>query len=268
MTTFQRVVKTAAIVLAIFIIVGIFVGAAELVFDIVGISNNILDEAETYSLSADIDELDIEISSADFTVKSGDAFSVESNIDGLTVKEENGTLVIEEYHSFLNLGSSEGRMLTLVIPTTAVFERVEISAGAGRFTVEALTAEELSIEFGAGEAKIENLTATKKADIEGGAGRVEINGGSLTDLRLEMGVGSLYIKSQLVGKSELELGVGSTDVDLIGSKDGYTIDVSRGLGRVTLDGEAYGSDSVVGSGASKVYVEGGIGAVNLKFVEA
>ena len=70
MTTFQRVVKTAAIVLAIFIIVGIFVGAAELVFDIVGISNNILDEAETYSLSADIDELDIEISSADFTVKS------------------------------------------------------------------------------------------------------------------------------------------------------------------------------------------------------
>ena len=86
MTTFQKIVKYVAIVLAIILAVGIFRG----IFGILGIvgivdslfnSNAVAEDMKTYTVSEDISILEVEINAADFTVKQGENFLVESNLN-------------------------------------------------------------------------------------------------------------------------------------------------------------------------------------------
>ena len=72
-------------------------------------------------------------------------------------------------------GSYENAVLTIYVPVGTVFENVNITTGAGRLTVDNLSAETIDFELGAGEVSIGSLVATKSADIEGGAGRITVS---------------------------------------------------------------------------------------------
>ncbi len=266
MTAFQKVIKGFAIALALFIIISIFVGAAELVFDIFDVSDGVLEETQLYSVSGDIRSIDVEINSANFQIKEGNTFSVESNIKNLSVSEDNGTLTLEEERKLINHGNNEGALLILTVPAGTVFDRAEILAGAGSFTVDILAAKELVIQFGAGEAVIENLIATQNADIEGGVGRVEIKNGTLNNLDFEVGVGTFLVTSRLEGEGALEFGVGSATVTLLGKRDDYSLDIDKGLGEIKIDGVSSDS-SVIGSGSHTLDIDGGIGSVEIIFLE-
>ena len=50
--------------------------------------NVVLDDSQTYEITSDIHSLDIQINAADFKIKHGDAFSVESNLKYLSVSEK------------------------------------------------------------------------------------------------------------------------------------------------------------------------------------
>ena len=151
------------------------------------------------------------------------------------------------------------------MPQGYIFKNVDIDTGAGRVIAESLAADELSLELGAGETQIGSLTALTSAKIDGGAGKLTINGGTLTELDLEMGVGELNLESRLSGRCKLDYGIGAANLVLIGSKDDYEIEVDKGLGDATIEGETIHSDSVYGSGKSRVYINGGIGAIRINF---
>ena len=70
---------------------------------------------------------------------------------------------------------------------------------------------------------------------------IEINiiNGSLNNLSLKMGVGSLNLTATLNGKSNLEFGVGESNLTLIGSKDDYSFDIKAGIGSISIDGKSY-----------------------------
>ena len=54
------------------------------------------EDIKTYSVSSEIQSLEVKINAADFTIKQGESFSVESNLKHLTVEDKNGVLTIEE----------------------------------------------------------------------------------------------------------------------------------------------------------------------------
>lgn len=267
MTTFQKVIKNLAFVFAIVLTVSIIGGLLGVVGLFGGLFDEdaVLEDAKTYTVSDNITELDISINAADFTIKQADAFSVESNLKNLTVKEKDGVLIIEENKRF---GVTyTGAALILYIPADTVFKKADITTGAGRLTVDSLSADSLKLELGAGEVNIGTLTAAKKADIDGGAGRITISGGTLHNLDLDMGVGQLNLTSAILGNSEFDLGIGESNITLIGSKDDYDIDAEKGIGNITVDGETVSNLNGNGNGENDIEINGGIGAINLAFKE-
>lgn len=267
MTTFQKVIKYLAFVFAIVLTISIIGGLLGVVGLFGGLFDGdaVLEDAKTYTVSDNITELDISINAADFTIKQADAFSVESNLKNLTVKEKDGVLIIEENKKFGVTYTNA--TLILYIPADTVFEKADITTGAGRLTVDSLSADSLKLELGAGEVNIGTLTAAKNADIDGGAGRITISGGTLHNLDLDMGVGQLNLTSAILGNSEFDLGIGESNITLIGSKDDYDIDAEKGIGNITVDGETVSNLNGNGNGENDIEINGGIGAINLAFKE-
>ena len=158
--------------------------------------------------------------------------------------------------------------MTLYIPADAVFERANIITGAGRLTVDSLSAATINFELGAGEVTIDTLVAASDIDIDGGAGKITISGGALHNLDLDMGVGQLNLTSALTGESDFDLGVGESNITIIGNKDDYRLDIEKGLGNITVDDTSVSNIKGQGNGNNSIEVSGGIGAINLKFKES
>ena len=266
MTSWQKAIKYIAMAFAMLLVVSIIfgiVGALSTLSFVFG-DKDIVGELQTYSVNSDIKELDIDISAADFVIKTGDEFRVESNHKYLTVEEKSGRLVISEKKLFW--GSYSGKVsLELYVPEGTVFEKADIATGAGRVTIETLSAEVLVLNLGAGEVKIDNLIATDRAEIDGGAGRITIGDGALRNLDLDMGVGELKLTSKLTGECDLDCGVGATNLVLLGTSDDYKIKLDKGLGDAKIDGESISNGGIYGTGENTVDVDGGVGAIKITF---
>ena len=268
MTNFQKTVKYIAMAFAIFLTVSIIGGILSM-FGLFGgffSGDAVTEDTKTYSVSSEIQSIEVKINAADFTIKQGESFSVESNLKYLTVEDKNGVLTIKETKKFAN--TYTGAVLTLYIPADTVFEKVNIITGAGRLTVDSLSASTMNFELGAGEVTIDTLVATSGIDIDGGAGKITVSGGALHNLDLDMGVGQLNLVSALTGDSDFDLGVGESNITIIGNRDDYKLDIEKGIGNITVDGASVSNIKEQGNGNNSIEVSGGIGAINLKFKES
>ena len=228
---------------------------------------DLVGETQSYEISSEIHSLDIQIGAADFIIEHGDRFSVESNLNYLSVSERNGVLaIIEEDHNQIGITDYTDAVLKLYIPNDIVFESVEITTGAAKLTADSLSANYLELELGAGKVQFGYLNAYDNADIEGGTGEITIANGMLNNLILEVGVGELDLTAALLGKSKLSFGVGKSNLTLIGSKDMYKIDIENGLGSITVDGKTVTNFGSSGNGQNYIEVEGGVGTVDIAFM--
>lgn len=267
MTALQKVIKYLAIAFAVFLTVGIISGILSAVRLLGGFASGdaVTEEVKTYSVTNQIRNLNIRINAADLCIKEGETFLVESNLKHLKVEEKDGMLKVEETKKFS--GTYTGAVLTVYVPADTVFDRAALVTGAGRLTVDTLSAVTLELELGAGEVSIGYLAAQKYANIEGGAGRVTVSDGALRELDLEMGVGQLNLTAALSGECELDLGVGESNITLIGDKDDYRLDLEKGLGTITVDGKQVGDFGSSGKGKNSVEINGGVGAVHVTFAQ-
>ena len=274
MTTLQKVIKYLALAFAIFLTVSIVGGILSAVGLLGSLFSDddaewgdVIGETKNYTVSSEISDLNIQINAADFYIKEGNSFSVESNLKNLEVDEKNGCLTLKDLTKIKLNGSNayENAVLTIWVPVGTVFDNVNIKTGAGRFTVDSLSAATIGFELGAGDVTISKLIAEKSANIEGGAGRITISDGAIKNLDLEMGLGQLNLTSALTGDCNLDSGVGEMNVTLLGSKDDYELDIEKGIGNITVDGRNVTDFGSSGNGANEVDIHGGVGAINVRF---
>lgn len=263
MTSTQKIIKYAAIALAVLIITGIISAVAGILGWVLGLGGSAVGDNQTYTPEGEINSLVLEIGGADLKIIESEIFTVESNLKNLDVRVSGGSLIIKD--KTRGNANYNGASLTLSIPKNFTFKNVEISTGAGKLTADSISAEELELEIGAGECTINSLTVTHSASIEGGAGAVSILGGSIKNLKLEMGTGKLILSAALLGKSELDLGIGEVEVALHGTRDDYTLEFNKGIGEITLDGEDLPSTHLIGNGERTVEINGGIGKIDVTF---
>ena len=270
MTSVQKAIKYLAMAFAIFlsvsIIGGIFTALSSVSFIFSKGEKDAVGEMQTYQVNGEISSLDIEINAAKLEIVQGERFSVESNHKYISVSSDSGKLRINETRRIASL-SSEAAVIKLTVPSGFVFDEADIETGAGKVTIDSLSADILDITLGAGKATVENLVANSRAEIEGGTGLLTVNGGSLNNLNLEMGVGSLTFKSRIEGNSSLDLGVGEAKLIILGRREDYCIGIDKGLGEARLEGESMRDDSVYGAGSNRLSIDGGVGAVNIEFSE-
>ena len=78
-------------------------------------------------------------------------------------------------------------------------------------------------------------------------------------------MGSADISAELKSNADIESGVGELKLNLTDSKDNYTFNVETGLGNILYDGASVKGDTLLGNGATKVKLEGGVGSVDISF---
>ena len=269
MTGFQKVIKYCAIAFALFLIISIISGIVGAVGALVYWTKGDADAVgpmQTYEVSNNVQNLDLEISAAELKIVSGSYFQVESNHNYLTVKEENGTLRISEKKVFTG-ASVKDVQVVLTVPEGFVFDEASIETGAGKVSINALSAYELSMDLGAGQTTIETLNVLSRGSISTGAGEVIIRGGEMQNLSLDHGVGRLSLQGRLEGVCDVDFGIGEAELKLLGSAEDYKITLDKGLGDATMDGVPMADDGVYGTGPNRIKLNGGIGAIRVRFVE-
>ncbi|HHT24701.1 MAG TPA: DUF4097 domain-containing protein [Clostridiaceae bacterium] len=269
MKSWHFTIKYAAIALAVILIISIASGIMHILsFFISTFTPNVTGEYKTYEIENDIDILDIDIHSIDIEVKTttNSEFRVESNYNYLIVKEKENKLLIEDKKAFyLNLDGKA--MITLYIPENKMLDKVEIRTGAGSTDLKNIKTKLIDMQLGAGEAILQNVSASDEAFIETGAGKLSIRDSKLHNLDLDMGVGQFEFSGILLGKNSLKMGVGSSQIDLTGSLDDYTLNIEKGLGDIYVGEDNLKKNTQLGQGDSKLFFEGGVGSVRIDFSE-
>lgn len=266
MTTAQRIIKYCAIAFALVLIVGIvggIVSSVSFFSSFFGGEDNIGEMKSTY-ITGKLESLDIEIGGAAFEIKEGSEFKIESNQKNLETENNGGVLKIKETGKIFGFRSNKAKVI-LTVPKGFTFDKIDFSAGAGEIKIEALTAKKLSLELGAGKADIGTLTAHDKAKISGGAGKLTIGGGELNDFDFEMGVGEANIESRLKGDCSIDHGVGKLKLSLIGTLDDYRIYLDKGIGSATINGKNMNDNETYGSGDTRIEIDSGVGELNIVF---
>lgn len=265
MSGVQKAIKYAAMAFGIFLIVSIFGGALSILgfFHLLG-SGDVLDTPRTYPIAQKVESLELDISAARLYIVQGDSFFLESNLEKLEIREEEGKLSLRESEKSWFFLGSEG-FVTLTVPEDCVLNQVEISTGAAEVNLEGLTAREVELSLGAGKAELHGLTALDSGKLEGGAGKITLENAALHNFRLELGVGTLDFSGSLTGSSTLDCGVGSVTMRLAGTREDYTFSVEKGLGSISIAGESASDGAVVGSGPNALSVTGGIGSIRIDF---
>lgn len=242
MTAFQKAVKYAAVALAVLLIVAIFGGIVSAVGGLFGRSPA-TGETTVYAVSDTVRSLNVHIRAADFSLVTGQTFSVESNLKHLKVTEQDGVLQITETENAVQ--NHTDAKLVLTVP-----------------------ADTLHLDFGAGEVRIGTLFAASRAELDGGAGKLTVSDGALHNLTGDMGVGRVDIRAALSGNCRLDLGVGESNLTVLGARRAYSLDMDKGVGRLTVDGVEVSAVKEETGGENRLIVDGGIGAVYVNFEKA
>ncbi len=267
MKTTHKIIKYLAIALAFAIIAGIFASLISLTNGFSGLSFTINGSKTDIDKVLDGNEsslLYIEIAASKVNIRSGDILSGVTDNEYIDIKTEGNKLVaVERDHSKIKV--NESSYLDITVPLGMEFEKIVIITGAGDIYAEKLAAVEFKLRVGAGETVIDDLTVTKKADIEGGAGNLTVNNGIIADLDAEMGVGKAKMRAKLFGECDLESGVGSFELTLLGDKESYKFEISSGIGSVKVDGETVVGEKTLGNGPAEIDISCGIGNVDVVF---
>jgi hypothetical protein len=274
MTTAQKVIKYIATAFAIFLIVTIISailsgGYAVLsAFGLIHTNKNTVTE-DLKVISSEVEEvstLKIDLTCTNLDLKTGDKFKVETNNSKITFTNDNGSVKIkEENRNWLSNNNKESNLIIYIPEDMIALDETNIETGAGKINIEKLNTQSLYLELGAGDVHIENVIATEETKIDGGVGKTELKSCEIKNLKANLGMGEFIFSGKLTGKSEMDSGVGAINIDLMDNKKNYTIDVSKGIGPVTLEGQKLEMDRVYGTGENYIDIDGGIGEIKIEF---
>ena len=276
MTTAQKVIKYIATAFAVFLIItiisAILNGGYALLsaFGLIHTNKNIVTE-DLKVISSEVKEvstLKIDLAFTNLDIKTGDNFKVETNNSKITFEEKNGSVKIkEEKRNWLNNNDSESNLIIYIPEDMIAIDETKIETGAGKINIEKLNTQGLYLELGAGDVHIENVVATAETKIDGGIGKTELKSCEINNLKANLGMGEFVFSGKLTGKSEIDSGVGAIRIKLMDDKENYKINVSKGLGNVTLDGQKLETDRVYGTGENYLDIDGGVGEIKIDFKE-
>ena len=274
MTTAQKVIKYLATAFAVFLIITIIsaiLGGGYALLSALGLihTNKDIVTENLKVISKEVKEvttLKIDLAYTNLDIKTGDDFKVETNNSNITFEENNGSVKIkEENRNWLKNDNISSNLIICIPEDMIAIDETKIQTGAGKINIEKLNTQSLYLELGAGDVYIENVIATGETKIDGGVGKTELKYCEINNLKANLGMGEFTFSGKLTGKSEIDSGVGAINIDLIDNKNNYKIDVSKGLGNVTLDGQKLETDRVYGIGENYLDIDGGIGEIKIDF---
>lgn len=278
MTSFQKVIKYGAIAFAIylcFVIISMIVGTITAIFGItVGIemfqnSDNDAMITRWEQEYSNITNMDINLSVCKLVIKKGDTLKVDASevSEEFKCSAEGNKLKIEDknlHRNFFNQAEDMKAEVIIYVPENMNFDEVTIETGVNETKIEYLKANKVNLEMGVGRYQIDSLSA-KYAKIEAGAGEANISDSDIEELKLNGGIGKLAFTGKITKTADIECGVGRLEVNLIGSSADYKVKTETGLGNFKVDGKNVSDHQTIGNGDVTVKVDAGVGETVVNF---
>ncbi len=281
MNSMQRIIKYCAMAVAIMLAVGIITGIVSTVFGIVSLidgNRNASDDQkyiDSYNTFSDVKSIDVNNSTGELIIKTGETFRVEAeNVtkDFNASVKGNGKLVIKDKKNVINVPwfhfsgfQNSKSKITVYLPANFIAENADINSGAGKVTIDGLSAGKLKISAGAGNINGSGIKADEVV-IDGGVGSIELSGVHFRDTDIDCGVGKLNLDGVLLGDNRIDCGIGQVTLALEGNGEDYSFDIEAGVGSVFLDGRKISNARHHSSKAdNSIKVNGGVGNVMIDF---
>lgn len=150
-----------------------------------------------------------------------------------------------------------------------VYENAEFSVTAGELIITSLVADNLSVDFSAGESVLQNVRAESSADIVMTAGECTFESCTFNNMAVKMTAGDMYIlHSEIPGVNNVKMTAGNLNMELLGKRDDYNISVDRTAGEVYIDGDyTKGMEKASGSYENELDINITAGECNVSFYE-
>lgn len=264
MTLIQRIIKYLAICFAISIIISVVSGITFAFSSITGIGfddgfDDGFDSVKHYSISGNIDTLDIDLKATSLNIVSGEEFTFDTSSKYIEIYEEGNKLVIKEKnHSLLN--NNMLQVVTITVPLGYKLYETSLEVDTGSVKVEKLVTDFFETDFEAGKVTINDLTVNRNAKIETGAGNVTINNSVFNNLSLDGGVSNITIDGIFYGNTKLDLGVGNLNMNIKDDIKDYKFIIDKSVGKVLIDGKVL-EDKVYGNGVNITYIDASAGNI-------
>lgn len=268
MNSTQKIIKNLAIAFAFFLIfniLSVIVYGLSVFTHLFNDTEDVGSLGEIHELTAsDVKFLTIDLKTTNLIIKVGEDFKAETSNQNIKTKQEKNKIYITEknYNWF-----KEKNKLIIYVPSNKILDTVTINGGAGKIEIDTFTTKNLNLNLGAGKVDMNNLQVLNKTKVDGGIGSVHIKNSILNELDLDTGFVKLNIDAKVLGKSTIEQGVGSIDLNLIGASNDYEIHVNKGIGSIHVDEKKVKDDETIGNGINKIDIDGGIGNMNINFIK-
>lgn len=225
-----------------------------------------LDDVEVFDdnveiLSGDIEKCQIDgteaVTKLDITVGGGvlqvsdsgdDNFYLEAeNAEKLQVYTEGNELKVKAIKTKEYQDDMEIR---LYVPGSVPFEDVSVELGAGQINIADITCKNLEAEVGAGELVVNNTEVTLDADFSVGAGHIQA-------------------QVSVLGNLEAECSMGGAEFVLKGQETDFNYEIECAAGQVRVGSEAFqalATEKDIDNGASKnISLNCALGAIEVEF---
>ena len=267
MNTVQRLIKSGAIALAVFLIINIFGGLLFVVSLITNIDFGGGRSRQNFEeVYENVKSVELELPYSDVILKVGDEFKVKGEQVSKSFRStlEDGTLEIKENKNWLQ-NQSPGTV-TILIPEGIYLEELSMDSGAGRIVIDGIVSDNLELDQGAGIVEIKN-SFFEQVSIDGGAGEIQVRSSTLKDLDIDAGIGRVDLEAEILGNSQINCGVGEMKIFLLGHEKDYRLSISKGIGNIQLNGVSKESNFIHGDGINQLRLDGGIGNIEVSFEE-
>lgn len=205
----------------------------------------------------DIDaEIGYDVKKIDLVTGGGNAEIIES--DGTNIKIKTNNVEEAQYYVVNNTlyikavfsgNVSEYDKIEIYIPSDMMFSQIDVTMGAGTFTVEKLMADKANFVIGAGKFSLQDA---------------EVN-----DLTVELGMGEFSYEGIINNKADIDCFMGSVLMKLANNQNEYSYTLGCFMGNVK-----YGSSTISGVGTKEsdnisdkdFDIECGMGDVDITFL--
>lgn len=196
-----------------------------------------------------------------------------SDEENVSIEQQKHTLCISQKKSFdvFSFVKGDGAWgntgtITVSLPKDFYLNKANITTGSGNSTIENLSLEKGTFSTRDGYVQVTNLFA-QNTDITTGDGNVIFDNVIFNNTNVNGGNGSLSFTGRFYNDANFDIGQGELTLIMYGSRDAYGIDIQKGNGDITIDGEDYENVPIEEYGTHHISLKNGIGDCAMTFVD-
>lgn len=264
----QKLIKSIAFSVALLLVIMIFSGIvmcgysvlkAVGVIDVGVVSLGSYKEKEIDSL---VSSLNIDLVNSNVYIKKGDVFRIECNSDDIEINNNNGYINIKD--TSLNIFNNTDKDIVIYLDRDIDFLGLETTNG--EVSIDSLVTNTLDLDLGIGKVLINEVEVMKELVLDSGVGKTMFVNSVVNNIDADLGIGDFSFSGEILGESKIDIGLGNSELLLIGGTDDYTIKVNKGLGKVVINKEEINNEFIYGNGLNSISIDGGLGNISISFM--